>query len=77
LQAFDCRGCDPVVSRLVQPTRIDLALLDPQLRGDLWIVATHLLDEPHSVLAPDEHLEVRRRAVGAAIEVDQAGPVIW
>ena len=42
---------------LVQPARLKLALLDPQLRRDPRIVAAHLLDEPLRVLAPDEHLE--------------------
>ena len=39
---------------LVQPARLELALLDPQLRRDLGIVSAHLLDEPLSVGAPIE-----------------------
>jgi hypothetical protein len=31
--------------RLVVPSRLQLALLDPELRRDLRIVAPHLLDE--------------------------------
>jgi len=38
----------------VQPARIQLALLDPELRRDLGIVTAHLLDEPLGVLAADE-----------------------
>ena len=43
--------------RLVQPARLELALLDPQLRRHLVIVAAHLLDEPLGVLEADERLD--------------------
>jgi hypothetical protein len=33
------------------------SLLDPQVAREFGIVAAHLLDEPHGVLAADEHLE--------------------
>ena len=36
---------------------LEFALLDPDLRRDLGIVAAHLLDEPLGVLATNEHLE--------------------
>ena len=50
---------------LVQPARLELALLDPQLRRDLRVVAPHLLDEVLCVLAADEHLELdAEREVG-------------
>ena len=39
---------------LVQPARLELALLDPQLRRHLRIVAAHLLDELLRILATDE-----------------------
>ena len=56
---------------LAQPARLELALLDPQLRRDLGIVAAHLLDEPLSVLAADEHLELdAEREVGREGVVD-------
>ena len=42
----------------VHPPASQLALLDPQLRCHLGIVATHLLDEPLRVLAPNEHFEL-------------------
>src|SRR5688572_12979685 len=42
----------------VHPPASQLALLDPQLRCHLGIVATHLLDEPLRVLAPNQHLEL-------------------
>ena len=37
--------------------RLQLPLLDPELRRHLGIVASHLLDEPLGVLSADEHLE--------------------
>ena len=43
---------------LVQPARLELALLDPQLSRHVGIVAAHLLDEPLGVLAADEVLEL-------------------
>ena len=50
---------DVVTSELVRVAdRFEIALLDPQLRRHLGIVATHLLDEPLRILAPDEHLEL-------------------
>ena len=50
---------------LAQPARLELALFDPQLRRKLGLVAPHLLDEPLSILAPDEHLELdAKREVG-------------
>src|SRR4249919_2176860 len=41
---------------LVQPARLQLALLDPQVACELGIVAAHLLDEAFGVLAADEHV---------------------
>ena len=41
---------------LVQPARLEVALLDPQLRRNLGIVAAHLPDEALGVFAADEHL---------------------
>jgi Domain of unknown function (DUF1918) len=43
--------------RLVHPARVQLALLDPQLRCHLGIVASNLLDEALRVLAADEGLD--------------------
>ena len=58
-------------SYLVQPARLELALLDPELRRDLRIVAAHLLDEALGVLAPDEHLELdAEREVGREGVID-------
>jgi hypothetical protein len=34
-----------------------IALLDPQIAREPWIVAAHVLDEPLSLLAPDERLD--------------------
>jgi hypothetical protein len=42
----------------VQPARLELPLLDPQLRRHLRLVAAHLPDEPLGVLAADERLEL-------------------
>jgi hypothetical protein len=51
--------------------RLEFSLLDPQLRRDLGIVATHFLDEPLRVLEPDEHLEPdTEREVGRESVVD-------
>ena len=59
------RNSAPAYSPLVQRTRLELPLLDPQFRRDLGIVAAHLLDEALRVLAPDEHLELdAEREVG-------------
>ena len=56
---------------VVQPARLELLLLDPQLRRHLGLVAPHLLDEPLGVLAPDEHLELdAEREVGREGVVD-------
>jgi hypothetical protein len=62
--------------RLVQPTGLELPLLNPQLRRDLGIVATHVRDEPLRVLARDEHLDrIAEREVGLESVVDDAlGP---
>ena len=46
-----------VACSLVQPARLELALLDPQIGRKLGIVAANVLDEPLRVLRPDEHLE--------------------
>ena len=43
---------------LVPPARLELALLDPQLRRELRLVASHLLDEALGVLAPDEPFQL-------------------
>ena len=37
---------------------LQLALLDPKLRGDVGIVAAHLVDKTLGVLATDEHLKL-------------------
>ena len=51
---------------LVQPARLELSLLDPQLRRELGIVAAYLLDEALGVLAADERLDrVTERVIGA------------
>jgi hypothetical protein len=42
---------------LVQPARLELPLLDPQVAGELGLVVSHLLDEPLRVLAADERLD--------------------
>jgi hypothetical protein len=50
---------------LVQPARLELALVDPQVRRELGIVATHLIDETLGVLAAAERLDgVTERVVG-------------
>jgi hypothetical protein len=55
----------------VRVTRLELPLLDPQLRRHLGIVMEDLLDEALGVLAPDEHLErVSEREVGRESVVD-------
>ena len=43
----------PARTALVQPARLELPLLDPQLRRDLGIVSAHLLNEPLGVLAEE------------------------
>jgi len=49
----------------VQPARLKLALLDPQLRREVGVVATSLLDEALRVLTQAEDLEgVHRRTLG-------------
>jgi hypothetical protein len=45
------------IQAAVQPYRLELALLDPQVARERWIVAAHLVDEPLCVLAPDERLD--------------------
>src|SRR5262245_49970978 len=49
----------------------ELPLLNPQLRRELRLVATHLLAEPLAVLAPDEHFDrVTEREVEGERVVD-------
>ena len=56
---------------LVQPARLELSLLDPQLPRKLWLVAAYLLDELPGVPAPDEHPELdAKREVGREDVVD-------
>jgi hypothetical protein len=50
---------------------LEPALLDPQLRSHLGIVATNLLDAPLRVFAPDERLDgITKREVGRGEVVD-------
>ena len=56
-QALARSGSDEDELGLVQPARLELALLDPQVARELGIVAANLLDEALCVLAPDERLE--------------------
>ena len=39
---------------MVPPSRLELPLVDPELRRHLGIVSEHLLDEPLGVLAAHE-----------------------
>jgi hypothetical protein len=57
---------DPTIARpsvwawrveLVQPARLKLALLDPQVSRKVGIVAAHLLDEALRVFAAHEYVE--------------------
>jgi len=48
---------DRQTSRYDIPARLELPLLDPELRRDIRVVATDLLDEALGVLAADEHFE--------------------
>ena len=55
----------------VQPARLQLPLLDPQVAREPGIVALHLRDEALGVLAPDERLDgIAERMVGAGADVD-------
>ena len=56
---------------LVQPARLELSLLDPQVLRELGIVITHLFDEALGVLAADERLDgVAQWEVGREDVVD-------
>ena len=49
---------------LVQPTRLELSLLNPQLHRHLGLVAAHLRDEQLRVLAADELARRERHVAG-------------
>jgi len=50
-------GRDSCKLRLVQPSHLQLPLLDPQVARELGVVAANLLDEPLSVLTADEDVD--------------------
>ena len=41
----------------VQPARLELALLDPQVPRQLWVVSAHFCDKTLGVLATNERLD--------------------
>jgi hypothetical protein len=59
------RGCASFFRR--EHAGVELALDDAKVAGELGVIASHLVEEPLGVLAPDQHLDrVPERMVEAA-----------